>query len=83
MVKHIIWYLSATKEKGLILKQTTSLTNDMYIDADFAGMWHKEYAALSDNILSWTGFVITFCSGPTTWCSKLQTEIALSTTESK
>jgi hypothetical protein len=44
-------------------------------------MWHKEYAELRDNILCQTGFSITFCGCPVTWCSKLQTEIALSSTE--
>ncbi len=55
----------------------------MFMDADFAGMWHKECATLRENALSRTGFVITFCGCPITWCNKLQTEIALSTTESE
>ncbi len=55
----------------------------MYVDADFSGRWHKEYAKLCDSVLSRTGYVITFCGCPVTWSSKLQTEIALSTTESK
>ncbi len=59
------------------------MTRDMFMDADFAGMWHKEYAALQENVLSRTGFVVTFCGCPVTWCSKLQTEIALSRTESE
>ncbi len=33
--------------------------------------------------MSHTGFIITYCNCPITWCSKLQTEIALSTTESE
>jgi hypothetical protein len=82
-VKRIVRYLLATKDKGLILKPTTTLTLDMFVDADFAGMWHKEFADLRDNVLSRTGFVITFCGCPISWCSKLQTEIALSTTESE
>jgi hypothetical protein len=82
-VKRIVRYLLATKDKGLILKPSMSLTLDMFVDADFAGMWHKEYSALRDNVLSRTGFVITFCGCPITWCSKLQTEIVLSTTESE
>jgi hypothetical protein len=55
----------------------------MYVDADFAGRWHKEYSHLRDSVLSRTGFVITFCGCPVTWGSKLQSEIALSTTESE
>ncbi len=82
-VKRIVRYLLSTKDKGLILKPNTSLTLDMYVDADFAGMWHKEYAELRENVLSRTGFAILFCGCPIMWCSKLQTEIALSTTESE
>jgi len=55
----------------------------MYIDADFAGTWHKEYSHLRDSVLSRTGFIITYCGCPITWSSKLQTEIALSTTEAE
>lgn len=54
----IIWYLLSTKDKGLILKPTPDLSFDMFVNADFAGWWHKEYAKLHDSVLSWTGFVI-------------------------
>jgi len=33
--------------------------------------------------MSWTGYVILYVNCPVIWCSKLQTEIALSTTESE
>jgi hypothetical protein len=55
----------------------------MYIDADIAGMWHQEHSALFENVLSRTGYIITYCGCPIHQVSKLQTEIALSTTESK
>lgn len=55
----------------------------MYIDTDFAGMWHQAHAELCDCALSWTGYIITYCGCPIHWASKLQTEIALSTTESE
>jgi hypothetical protein len=41
------------------------------------------HSALRDNVLSRTGYIITFCGCPIHWVSKLQTEIALSTTESE
>jgi hypothetical protein len=49
----------------------------------FAEMWHKEYSHLRDSVLSWSGYVIVFSGCPIAWSSILQTEIALSTTESK
>ena len=82
-VKRIVHYLFATRDKGLRLKPSKDLSLNMYLDADFAGMWHKEYAELRNSLLSRTGYVITFCGCPVTWSSKLQTEIALSTTESE
>jgi hypothetical protein len=51
----------------------------MYVDANFAGMWHSKYSALCDNVLSQTGYIITFYGCPIHWVSKLQSEIALST----
>jgi hypothetical protein len=55
----------------------------MFVDADFAGMWHREYSELRECALYRTGYVITYCGCPTHWASKLQSEIALSTTESE
>jgi hypothetical protein len=74
-VKRIARYLLYTKTKGLTL--------DMYVDADLAGMWHQEHSAMRENVLSRTGYIITYCGCPIHWVSKLQNEIALSTMESK
>jgi hypothetical protein len=82
-IKRLIRYLLYTKDKCLILHRTKSFNLDMYVDMDFAGMWHQQHSALWDNVLSRTGYIITFCGCPIHWVSKLQTEIALSTTESK
>lgn len=82
-IKRIVRYLLLTKDKGLILQPTKTFTLDMYVDADFAGMWHQEHSALRENVLSRTGYVITYCGCPIHWVSKLQNEIALSTTESE
>jgi hypothetical protein len=65
-----------------ILHPTNELTLDMHVDSDFAGMWHKDHSKLCNNVLSRTGYVILFGGCLITWVSKLQTEIALSTTES-
>jgi len=81
VVKRFGRYLLATKDKGMILRPNCSFNLDMYVDADFAGRWHKEYSHLRNSVLSRTGFVVTFCGFPISWTSKLQSEIALSTTE--
>jgi hypothetical protein len=82
-VKRVTRYLLATADKRLVLKPSADMALNMYVDADFAGRWHKEYSELRDNVLSRTGYVILFCDCPVVWCSKLQSELALSTTESK
>lgn len=82
-VKRIARYLLLTKNKGLILKPSNNITLDMYVDADFAGMWHQEHSALRENVLSQTGYITTFCGCPIHWASKLQSEIALGTTEAE
>jgi hypothetical protein len=51
---------------------------DSYIDADFAGGWNIATSADADNVMSRTGFVITYAKCPTYWASHLQTEIDLS-----
>jgi hypothetical protein len=82
-VKRSARYLLNTQNQGLILHPTTDLSLNMFVDADFAGRWHKENSELQDSVLSCTGYVITFCGCPVIWASKLQSEIALSTTESE
>jgi hypothetical protein len=49
-VKRIICYLFYTKDKGLILHPTKTFNLDMYVDADFVGMWHQQHSALRENV---------------------------------
>jgi hypothetical protein len=82
-VKRIGRYLSTTSSHGLIYRPDSTSGLDMYVDADFAGAWHKEFSQLRECVLSRTGFVILYHNCPIHWGSKLQTEIALSTTEAE
>ena len=56
---------------------------DKNVDADFAGLWSPTNSHDPISVKSRTGYVITFASCPVLWSSKLQTEIALSTTEAE
>jgi hypothetical protein len=57
---------------------------ECYVDADFSGNWNKEEAQWDpDTARSRTGFCIMYCGCPIMWASKLQTEIALSSTEAE
>jgi hypothetical protein len=82
-IKRIGGYLFATQTKGINYRPHQSQSLDMYVDADFAGTWHKELSHLRDCVLSRTGFVILYHNCPIHWGSKLQSEIALSTTEAE
>ena len=55
----------------------------MYVDADFSGNWKKEESHKRDSARSRHGYVIIYNSCPILWKSQLQSEIALSSTESE
>ena len=82
-IKRIVRYLLDTKDKGIIFKPDLSRGLECFVDAEFAGGWKDCDHSTAESVLSRTGFVIMFAGCPLTWCSKLQTEIALSTTEAE
>eukprot|EP00978_Attheya_sp_CCMP212_P046237 scaffold379946_cov75-Attheya_sp.AAC.1 len=55
-----------------------------WVDADFCGNWDRKYA-LEDptTARSRSGYIVRYCGCPILWRSKLQTEVALSTTEAE
>jgi hypothetical protein len=56
---------------------------ECYVDADFAGGWNVTTHANADNVMSHTGFVMTYANCPISWASHLQIEIALSTAKAE
>ena len=82
-VKWLGRYLYGTRDKGMILKPSGDLL-EVYVDSDFAGNWDPEIADTdSSTARSRSAFVLNYCGCPIAWASKLQTEIALSGTESE
>jgi hypothetical protein len=79
----ICQYLKGTQEKGLILRPTSTLTLDCYVDADFAGLWPHEDKSDATCVKSRSGNVIKLSDCPVIWGSRLQGEIALSTMEAE
>jgi hypothetical protein len=55
---------------------------EVYVDADFGGLWDKETAE-HDSVTakSRIGYVVMYGGCPIVWASTLQTEFALSATE--
>ena len=82
-VKSIVRYLQGTKDEGLKIEPTENLGIDLYADADFSGLWKSEDSNDPICARSRTGFIITIGGIPLVWKSKIQTETALSTMESK
>jgi len=83
-VKRICRYLLNTKDKGISYTPNGNLTDiDAYVDADFCGTFNKNTPEDPNGCRSRTGYVIFFNGCPIIWKSKLQTEIALSTTEAE
>ncbi|KAL7501805.1 hypothetical protein ACHAXN_000026, partial [Cyclotella atomus] len=57
---------------------------DCYCDADFSGNWNKEFAPYDPSTAkSRSGWVIFCAKCPIIWASKLQSQVALSTTEAE
>jgi Reverse transcriptase (RNA-dependent DNA polymerase) len=82
-IKRIIRYLSGTKDKGLVMRPSTDLKLDCYVDADFAGLWGIEDPNDSISVRSRSGYIITLSNCPLLWVSKLQTLTSVSTMESE
>jgi hypothetical protein len=76
-------YLAHTKDRGIVYEPDKSMGIECYVDADFAGGWNITTSANADNVISHTGFVITYAICPIYWARHLQTEIALSTAEAE
>jgi hypothetical protein len=83
-IKRICRYLKGTITQGLIIRPTReNLKLDVYVDSDFAGLWHQEDDQDPLCVKSRTGFVILLANCPLFWQSKLQGQVALSTMEAE
>jgi hypothetical protein len=77
-------YLLGTRDKGTIMRPMSNKDLEVYVDASFCGDWDpKEAATDRDTARSRHGYVINYAGCPLLWKSQLQTEVALSSTESE
>ena len=76
-------YLKGTSSIGFIFRPKKVKGLECYVDVDFAGGWDKADASNPEAVMSRTVYVIKYANFPVLWCSKLQSKIALSTTESE
>jgi hypothetical protein len=82
-IRQIVRYLIGTENQGIIMDPVGS-DFVVAVDSDFAGSWNRETADTDTmTAKSRSGHVIVYAGCPILWSSKMQTEIALSTTESE
>ena len=66
---------------GVVYKPDKETFTECYVDAKFSGGWSQSDADNAETFMLHTLYVITYVGCPVLWCSKWQTEIALSKTE--
>ena len=82
-VKRIGRYLLKTKDQGLKFRPDKLKGLECYVDADWAGSWKHGEDTDPQSCHSRTGYIIMYAGCPILWKSKMQSIIALSTTESE
>ena len=82
-VRWIGQYLLGTAKGGLILKPDIAKSLKVFVDSNFCGNWHKQYAGEIYSVRSRHGYVIMYAGFPIVSKSQLQTEISLSTKKSE
>jgi hypothetical protein len=86
-VKHILRYLKGTSNDGTIIKPKgkhgTGFAVDMYVDADFAGLFGREPPRNPDSVRSRSGYIIILGGWPLIWKSSLQGHLSQSTLEAE
>ena len=83
-VKTILRYLKKTEDKGIIVSPRQGDFNlDLYVDADFCGLFGQEDARDKNSVRSRTGYIVLLNGWPIIWKSQLQTHLSQSTLEAE
>jgi len=83
-VLYLVMYLKKTRHIGLLFKPDPTKGFEDYCDADFIGQYHEELSAVDPSTSkSRSGWIIFYAGCPIIWASRLQTQVALSTTEAE
>lgn len=76
--------LKASHHIGICFKLDAYNEFLCYCDTDFSGNLNKEFAATDlSTVKSRSGWIVFFAAFPIIWASKLQLQVALSTTKAK
>jgi hypothetical protein len=83
-IVYLVRYLKKSRDLGLRFKPDPSCGFECYCDADFSGNWSAIFAAYDPSTAkSRSGWVIFYAKCPIIFASRLQTQVALSTTEAE
>ena len=82
-IKRVYKYLLATRDKSIVFKPVVSRSLECLVDADVVGGWADGNQNDPESVLSCAGYVISYAGCLIHWCSKMETKIALSTTEAE
>jgi len=82
-IKTILRYLKGTRTEGTTVTQTQDFNLDLYVDADFCGLFKQEDDRNPDSVRSRTGYILILCGWPILWRSTLQTSLSQSTLEAE
>jgi hypothetical protein len=81
-ILYLVCYLKKMRNLGLKFKPDPKKGFGCYCDADFSGNWNRKFAPMDPSTAKLQSQCIIFYAGcPISWASKLQSQIALSTTD--
>ena len=80
-VHRIAMCLKGTKDKGMVFRPDGRICLECDVGTEFTGGWDKADSGNPDAMLSRTGCVLIYDNCLVLFCSKSQTEIALSAVE--
>jgi hypothetical protein len=83
-ILYLVCYLKKTHDIGLKFTPDPAKGFECLCDSDFSGLWNMEFAPVDPSTAkSRNGWVIFYAGCPVSWASKLQSQVALSTTEAE
>ena len=83
-ILYLVCYLKKTRNVGLKFMPDPTQVFESYCDSDFSGLWNKEFTPVDPSTTkSRSGWIFFYAGCPVCWASKLQPQVALSTTEAE
>ena len=79
---YLVQYLKKSCDLGIRFQPDPNKGFKCYCHADFSGLWNKQFARHDPSTAkSRSGWIVFYAGCPIIWASRLQTQVALSTTE--